>query len=208
MKKNKTMRLVSITLLFAMIALVLVSGTYAKYTSSFSGTDTAIVAKWDVSDGNAFDSFDLFTTVKDSDGTSVEDDVKTDRIAPGTSGAFTVELTNNSEVTADYVITVAQTNLDIPIEYSIDGVNWYKADELDTINNALKGTLAFTGSSKVSDTTPTSKNVTISWKWEYQVQDPGSNPATYDIQDAADKALATGNVSTDVKISAVFTQVD
>lgn len=30
----------------SVIALVLVAGTYAKYTSSASGSDTATVAKW------------------------------------------------------------------------------------------------------------------------------------------------------------------
>ena len=39
MGKNKTMKMILITLLIAMIALVLVSGTYAKYTSSASVMD-------------------------------------------------------------------------------------------------------------------------------------------------------------------------
>ena len=78
MEKNKTMKMILITLLIAMIALVLVSGTYAKYTSSASGSDTARVAKWsfivggaDTVTENTF-TFDLFKTIKDTDG---EDEV-------------------------------------------------------------------------------------------------------------------------------------
>ena len=200
MKRNKTSRLVAVALLLAVIGLVLISSTYAKYTSTIAGSDTAIVAKWSVSAGDAFKTFDLFTTVKDSNGTDTEDDVKADRIAPGTSGAFTVALKNDSEVTADYVITIAQSNTNIPIKYSIDGTNWYKATELATVNSALGGTLAFTGSSKITEDTPVSKDITISWKWDY------SESAD---QDATDKGLAEADeTSTKVTISAVFTQAD
>ena len=200
MKNNKLVRLVVIALLITMVGLILISNTYAKYTSTIAGSDTAIVAKWSVSTGDAFNTFDLFTTVKDSNGKDTEDDVKADRIAPGTSGAFTVALKNDSEVTADYVITIAQSNTNIPIKYSIDGTNWYKATELATVNSALGGTLAFTGSSKITEDTPVSKDITISWKWDYSESD---------AQDSKDKALAeAASSSTDVTASVVFTQAD
>ena len=200
MKRNKTSRLVAVALLLAVIGLVLISSTYAKYTSTIAGSDTAIVAKWSVSAGDAFKTFDLFTTVKDSNGTDTEDDVKADRIAPGTSGAFTVALKNDSEVTANYAITVEQENTEVPIKYSIDGQHWYKATELATVNSALGGTLAFTGSSKITEDTPVSKDITISWKWDYSESD---------AQDSKDKALAeAASSSTDVTASVVFTQAD
>ena len=199
MRKNKTSKIVAFALLLAIIALILVSSTYAKYTTTISGTDTAVVAKWNVSAGNAFENFDLFTTVKDSNGTDTEDDVKADRIAPGTSGAFTVALKNDSEVTADYAITIEQSNTKIPIKYSIDGTTWYKATELATLNSKLTGTLAFKGSSK-AEATPASKDITISWKWDYYESDD---------QDNTDKSLAgTTPEQTDVKASVVFTQVN
>ena len=46
MKKNTTQKMILITLLFVMIALVLVASTYAKYTSNASGSASARVAKW------------------------------------------------------------------------------------------------------------------------------------------------------------------
>ena len=63
MKNNKLVRLVVIALLITMVGLILISNTYAKYTSTIAGSDTAIVAKWSVSAGDAFKTFDLFILV-------------------------------------------------------------------------------------------------------------------------------------------------
>ena len=130
MEKNKTMRMILITLLIAMIALVLVSGTYAKYTSSASGSDTARVAKWsfivggnDIVAENTF-TFDLFKTIKDTDGKDETDVVSAnaDRvIAPGTSGSFDLVLENKSETSAKYSVTYTVTNTaSIPVQFSVN----------------------------------------------------------------------------------------
>ena len=113
MEKNKTMKMILITLLIAMIALILVSSTYAKYTSSASGSATARVAKWsfnvgknnDIVTTNTF-TFNLFDTINDTNGTDKETDVvsaNADKvIAPGTSGSFDLVLENKSETSAKY----------------------------------------------------------------------------------------------------------
>ena len=134
MGKNKTMKMILITLLIAMIALVLVSGTYAKYTSSASGSDTARVAKWSFTVGgtdivaeNTF-TFDLFKTIKDTDGKTETDVVSANAdkvIAPGTSGSFDLVLENKSETSAKYGITYTVTNTaSIPVQFSVNGKDW------------------------------------------------------------------------------------
>ena len=49
MKDNKLVKIFLISLLIVMVGLILVSGTYAKYTTKFTGSDTATVAKFKVS---------------------------------------------------------------------------------------------------------------------------------------------------------------
>jgi hypothetical protein len=48
MKKNKMMRLASGMLVLTLLTTCIISGTFAKYTTSDSGSDTARVAKWGV----------------------------------------------------------------------------------------------------------------------------------------------------------------
>ena len=108
MKKNKMMRIASVLLVAVLLSTCAISGTYAKYITTATGSDTARVAKWDVkleenTMSNTF-NFDLFKTVNDSDG-NYENDVKPGTgddhiIAPGTSGSFTINLSNASEVNA------------------------------------------------------------------------------------------------------------
>ena len=96
MKDNKIMKFVGFVLLITVIALIVVAGTYAKYTSSATGSSSAVVAKWDIKAGksgeevsitgsNSTVAFNLFDTIKNEDGTE-ETDVVDGKIAPGTSG--------------------------------------------------------------------------------------------------------------------------
>ena len=98
MKKNTMMRLASILLVAVLMSTCAISGTFAKYTSEQTATDSARVAKWSFKVGEtdiattAF-VFDLFNTVKDTEG-ATENDVATAEnatiIAPGTSGSFEI----------------------------------------------------------------------------------------------------------------------
>ena len=112
--------MILITLLFVMIALVLVASTYAKYTSNASGSASARVAKWSFNIGtdndivaqNAFE-FNLFDTINDTDGKTETDVISSNNdkvIAPGTQGNFNLVLENKSEVSAKYGIVYTVTN--------------------------------------------------------------------------------------------------
>ena len=48
MKKNKMMRLASAVLVCTLLTTSVISGTFAKYTSTSSASDNARVAKWGV----------------------------------------------------------------------------------------------------------------------------------------------------------------
>ena len=159
MEKNKTMKMILITLLIAMIALVLVSGTYAKYTSSASGSDTARVAKWSFNVGEndivAKDTFtfDLFKTITDTDVVSANADKV---IAPGTSGSFDLVLENKSETSAKYGITYTVTNTaSIPVQFSVNGKDW-----TDNLANVVE-----TDTDTKLDANNGRKTIKIQWKW-------------------------------------------
>ena len=177
--ENKTTRLAIIVLALTMVVVMLVSGTFAKYTSEASGTDTATVAKWSIKVGtgdgveiagtSATIDFDLFSTIKDEDG-NAENDVagvasntavgntaaSAKLIAPGTSGSFDMIIKNESEVNATYSIAFSSSNTDIPIEFSTDGGdNWST-----TLSSANITDQAINMNSAA-------QTKTVQWRWLY-----------------------------------------
>jgi hypothetical protein len=63
MKKNKMMRLASLLLVCVLLTTSVISGTFAKYTTSYTANDTARVAKWGFDQATL--SFDLFAATYD-----------------------------------------------------------------------------------------------------------------------------------------------
>lgn len=179
MRKNRLFILGIFTVMVALVSLSLVSGTWAKYTSTVSGEDSATVAKWDVkynsTSGAASETtieFNLFSTIKDSNGTDNETDVETDLIAPGTSGSFSFKLSNDSDVNATYSITytVTSTGLSVP--------------------------LVFTGMDNVSNediAMGENKTIEINWSWPFA---------------GDDTAIGIQAPTVTVKAVITFTQVD
>lgn len=119
MKNNKLAKFMALVLLVTLLAVILVSGTYAKYTTAVSAKDTATVARWnitlngeDISKGTQKTlKLGLFDTINDTDFTSEESDVTAGKIAPGTTGKFEIaKLINNSDVNAQYKITYSIDN--------------------------------------------------------------------------------------------------
>lgn len=173
---NKLFKFTAFILLITILALILVAGTYAKYTSSASGFDSARVAKWSFKvDGTdiagteekevAFNIFSTITNVDETEekGVSVNDG---SIIAPGTRGSFKIALENASEVAAKYTVEYSVENTEsIPLEYSKDGTTWnkditsIKQDYTELAIGAKEDTAtvywrwAFTGNDESKDTT-------------------------------------------------------
>lgn len=191
----KKISMVALLLVTVIVTSYSVSGTYAKYTSTYTGTDSARVAKWAFSINdtemttNEF-TFDLFNTVKDTDN-STETDITDSTgtiIAPGTQGSFDIKLANNSEVNAKYSIDYSvEKTASIPVEFSNDGITWESdINELDVADTNINMNGA-------EDTK------TIYWRWTFERTD----------EDAADTAL--GSLGTDtvtVKAIVTATQID
>ena len=199
-KKRSSMmvRLVAVLAVVMMFTMCFVGGTFAKYTSSGTGTDSATVAKWsfkvgetDIATTDTF-TFDLFKTIKDSDGINNETEmnpVDGSIIAPGTQGSFDLVLKNESQVTAQYAIDYTVTNNnDIPVKFSVDGGTTWTNDLAD---------VAASDSTKLAANSGTT-TIKVQWKWDFNGSD-----------DSFDTALGIGgNAVLTVKAEVTATQVD
>ena len=121
MKKNKFMRLASILLVACLMSTCCISGTFAKYTTQDSASDSARVAKWGVelqAVGNLFGDSYIETLVKD-DNTSVAVRAAdyasnaSDVVAPGTSNTegFKFSLNGTPEVAGEITSTMKIQNV-------------------------------------------------------------------------------------------------
>jgi hypothetical protein len=198
MKRNlnlngtKVLKIAVVLLIMTMITGILVSNTVAKYTTSFTGSDTARVAKFSVSaTGITTGSVALFAT---SYGSTAVVNGGTDKvIAPGTTGSIIIKFTNNSEVpVALSGVTLSETNADsIPIVYSVDGTNYYAAGP--NLNAALSAAL---GTATIA-VGASSSSVNLNWKWVFYVDAAGD---TADTAFGVDTTPAT--VTTTIAVTA------
>ena len=216
---NKNIKKIGTMVLVAVVAVgtYFVSGTYAKYTSHVTGTDTAKVAKWawEINDdalanNTTIYTLDLFrTAVKDSNGTDTETDMAstTHMVAPGTSGSFQIKVENLSEVDANYSVDFTEIKgsavSDAAIEYSLNGSTYAGINSLDQAVEELVNTNG-------------TKTITVYWRWLYQVNEGTEAEPVYTNRDDADTAVgfAAANAATDadrtitITADVTLTQVD
>ncbi|MBR3786244.1 MAG: hypothetical protein IKJ77_07550 [Firmicutes bacterium] len=229
MKKNKMMRLASCLLVAVLLTTSMISGTFAKYTTTVSSEDAARVAYWGFQASNSMDIKALFTD-KYTNVDSVDDK---DVIAPGTSGSKTFAFAWDEEVSAygaqvavtgpevAYNFTVAVEDTCDPlikdnknIQWKLDDGAWGTWDQLVASIKALSGEedgskdydpntlpVAFT---KNDDTH------TIAWQWNFG----GTENYTVDgkplTQDEYDTYMGNAAELDDcsIKITITATQVD
>ena len=210
MKKNRTMRVAVLMLALTLITCCFVGSTFAKYTSTYNGQDTVVVAKWDVaSNVDGAETFTLFNTVKDSDAENNETDVATGMIAPGTTGEFTYEVSNSSDVTAEYTITftitwacgLTATDLVFTVE---DG---YTLVADNSVPGKTTYTIKATGSENVTDVISmgeAANEITITWTWAFDADDTTVDNAIGEAaKDAENNAARTVTVDTQIVVNQV-----
>lgn len=201
MKKSKANNFVILVSLLTIITLILVAGTYAKYTEGVNTSGTAIVAKWSVAIKNGNQQMTDSTKVKLTD-TTLNGKVKADHIAPGTDGAFGFTIdASGSEVAVDYVIEISNL-IGAPKNFVIK----YNGAELLPEGGVYKiaETIAL-------DDVETAVTPTLTWEWPYQTGDITNGIAAGDADDntagtSADHTAedgSDGEISFDVKITAV-----
>lgn len=116
------MRVIAVLLMLVMLSTAAVTGRFARYISSSTGSDSARVAKFDV----------------DYTLTPVE----------GKTGEFTLQVTNKSEVAVEYSVSVtfkndlAPTNMEAKIKLSEDNIKVGIYDDTNTFTFGEIGKLA------------------------------------------------------------------
>lgn len=113
MKKTKLMRVALLLLVLTLITSCFVGGTFAKYTTSASSSNTARVAKWGFNDASTINLDNLFHKVYYKyEAETHKETVRsnTNVIAPGTAGEAEFEFTYNATDAAPevaYTFTVS-----------------------------------------------------------------------------------------------------
>lgn len=179
MKETRKGILLMLVLMLFVVGTYLVTGTYAKYTTEVTGTSETTIAGWAweineealTKDSTTYE-LNLFETIKDSNTTDSEANVKAGLIAPGTSGQFEIKVKNNSEVDATYAYNFNVTNgLGANIQWSDNNSEW--TDNIADLN--VSASLLKIGSETATKT--------IYWKWAFE---EGANAEEIAVQDAKD----------------------
>lgn len=188
--------LIVFLLLVTIVAVILATYAWAKYTETFNGEATANVAKWNVTATPGTEMFSkTFEHVVDK------------KMAPGTSGSLEASLdVTGTEVDVEYTITlvsveategsVIPTNL---VLKAADGTVIYKNKAIVTDTN---GVIA-TGTIPAGSTGESAKvKQALSWEWPFETGTSDEEKKTNNIQDTNDGKTA-GSFKVTYKIDAV-----
>ena len=180
MTKNRSIKIAVLVLALALITSCFVGTTFAKYTSTATGTASVEIAKWAVKVGGTNLAtytndvpFNLFDTINDTKDSNDEEDVRDDMIAPGTKGAFSFTVENDSDVVATISVAISKTSgPDVPIAWTLGGV---ACTNLDDLNTKIAAALADAGEIDADAVT-----LEIGWSWAYEIAENAS-----DVSDTA-----------------------
>ena len=220
MKKNKMMRIASVLLVAVILTTCAISGTYAKYVTSGSGSDSARVAKFGVTVSGTADTFKE-TYAKDDNSFTLAANtvVSTEKVvAPGTSGsmaAFTITGTPEVAVRVAFTGTLelgdkwvdSTSAYYCPIEITVGdatfkGITYASADEFEAAVNAKIATYSkdYAAGSNLSNIGADAP--AISWKWAFEGND--------DVKDTylGDQAAAGNAATISLSVTATVTQID
>jgi hypothetical protein len=198
-------------LVACLISSVMLSGTFAKYTSEYAGQDTALVARW--SFGANVDETGLLAPVDGLPAIELplfdhayqnhinqyigNEDNETYIIAPGVSGEFVLQMDYLADVDADVTIDITELegNVAVPMEYSVDGGDtWVTLANLpealavkiasvdaDPLTDPAIGDKTFRIAA-VTDDTHVDISETVMWRWAY-------DKAAQEAEDAGEAAI-------------------
>ncbi len=227
MKKNVMMRAASALLVAVLLTTCAISGTFAKYTTSTTGSDSARVAYWGF-DENAATTIAMFDGEYTNVKSSGEVDGFSKVIAPGTAKTttFAFGYTNYKtdkiqkpevaytftvapKITGDYDSLDANPNF----KWTLQAPGADAATKYDTVDALLAAVKALSGDATGTKDyaagelpaafTSADEAYTIGWEWAYETADDAAQDAT---DTAMGNAEALENVTFEITITA--TQID
>ena len=227
MKKNRMMRLASLLLVLVLMTSSVVGGTFAKYVTSGTGTDSARVAKWGVTVTANGTTFANEYDTDDAVFTEAKSVISTDKVvAPGTDGdmvsmvlggtpevAVRVTYTGNFDISDNWldgngdfycplVITIKNGVSDAGVKF--DGRAYTDAATFEqSVNNAIgaysKDYPAGTDLSGLGN-----DSLDITWEW------PFSTSAENDVKDTdlGNQASVDNYATVTVAVTTTVTQIN
>lgn len=217
MKKTKLMRAALLLLVLTLITSCFVGGTFAKYTTSATSSDTARVAKWGFTANNS--SVVLTDLFKDAYDQNVQG--KADVIAPGTTNSanfkFEYNTTNNGatapEVAYNFTVSTTGSTCDQSIQdnanikWKLDEGQWGTWTELLAAIDALDGDKTYAAGELPEAFKNGNDEHTVAWKWAFETT---TNDGVDAAQDKADTDMGNAAALATVKlvITVAATQLD
>lgn len=221
MKKNTMMRIASVLLVVVLLTTSVISGTFAKYVTSGTGSDSARVAKFGVAITANGETFAKEYDTHDAGyGAITKSVVSTDKVvAPGTSGnmgSMTLAGTPEVAVKVNYVADLAISDnwkvegafycpIKINVEGTVvDGATFDNKADFEAAVEALINGWTKSYAPGVDLSTTGTDSVSVSWEWPFSIDD---------AKDAKDTWLgnqaAAGNAATiALTITTTVTQID
>ena len=217
MKKNIMMRAASGLAVATLLTTSLIGGTFAKYTTTAEGTDTARVAKWGVNIEANGETFATSYTKDDQATTITNTVVSTDEVvAPGTKGNMTsMTLTGTPEVA---VKVTYSGEFALNDNWKVDGT-YYCPLEIKVNDDVLKGTDYTSATDFVNAVNEKinsyskeyavgtdlsgkeNESLKVSWSWAYE----GANEKDTKLADAASEGT---DADVTLKVATTVTQID
>lgn len=235
-KKNWTLRAAVLMLALVLITSCFVGGTFAKYVTSGSGTDSARVAKFGVTvtaNGTMF-AKEYATDDQTVVGTIAKSVISTDKVvAPGTESngdfvAATVAGTPEVAVRVSYKLDTATLQLEnwkdgdgkfyCPLVFKVktpDGNTVISGMEFQTAE-AMKAALVNAVAAYTKDYAPgtdlsgkAADTLTISWEWPFETGADADKPAN-NVKDTflGDEAAAGRAATVSLTLATTVTQID
>ena len=235
-KKNWTLRAAVLMLALVLITSCFVGGTFAKYVTSGSGTDSARVAKFGVTvtaNGTMF-AKEYATDDQTVVGTIAKSVISTDKVvAPGTESngdfvAATVTGTPEVAVRVSYKLDTATLQLEnwkdgdgkfyCPLVFKVktpDGNTVISGMEFQTAE-AMKAALVNAVAAYTKDYAPgtdlsgkAADTLAISWEWPFETGADPDKPAN-NVRDTflGDEAAAGRAATVSLTLATTVTQID
>lgn len=221
MRKNKMMRAASGLLVATLLTTCVISGTFAKYTTTTSGSDKARVATWGFTQSSTINLDDLFMGTY----TNVQSGNAEDVLAPGTTSSDTFDFTYageqaKPEVKYQFTVSTDGSEIDADLKsnpnilWKLDNGEWGNWDALMASIKLLSGDASGTKAYDPGEL-PTAFNAkaanthTITWKWIFDenATDKEATTANNDVNDTKmGNAAELDDVNISISITA--TQID
>ena len=233
-KTGKTMRVAGLLLALVLVTSCFVGGTFAKYATSGTGTDSARVAKFGVeitANGTMFakkyktDDPNVVAAIAESVVSSDDKNL----VAPGTKGDMvSMTMTGTPEVAVNVKCEATEVKLEnwtredntfyCPLKFTIKGVegtahiSGLDYNSAATLQDAIKNEIARYSVNYPANTTLSEKNTAalgVSWEWAF-ANATGTMANQSDVDDTylGNQAATATAATVSLTVKTTVTQID